>query len=46
MAALASHRKGFSARENIIENGSVHLEICYPAGPPDRALGGLKIEFR
>ena len=46
MAALASHRKVLSAREKIIENGSLQLEIYYLAGPPDRALDGLKIEFR
>ena len=34
MAALASHRKGLSAREKIVENGSLQLEICYLVGPP------------
>ena len=43
VAALAPHRKGLSTREKIIENGSLQLEICYPVGPPDRALDGLKI---
>ena len=43
---LASYRPWLSAREKIIENGSLQLEICYPAGLPDRALGGLKIKFR
>ena len=46
MAALAFCRKGLSAREKIIENGSLQLEIYYLAGPPDRALDGLKIKFR
>ena len=46
MAALAFCRKGLSAREKIIENGTLQLEIYYLAGPPDRALGGLKIKFR
>ena len=43
MAALTSYRPWLSAREKIIENGSLQLEICYPAGLPDRALGGVKI---
>jgi hypothetical protein len=43
MNALASYRPWLSAREKIIENGSLPLEICYPAGLPDRALDGLKI---
>jgi hypothetical protein len=43
MAALTSYRTWFSTREKIIENGSLQLEICYPAGLPDRALSGLKI---
>ena len=42
-AALAFHRKWLSAREKIIENGSLQLEIRHLAGPPDRALDGLKI---
>jgi len=42
-AALAFHRKWLSAREKIIENGWLQLEICHLAGPPDRALAGLKI---
>ena len=45
-AALAFHRKWLSAREKIIENGSLQLEIRHLAGPPDRALDGLKIQFR
>ena len=45
MAALAFCRKWISAREKIIENGSLQLEIYYLAGPPDRALDGLKTEF-
>ena len=43
LAVLASHRVWISAREKIIENGSLHLEICHPVGPPDQALDGLKI---
>ena len=46
MAALAFCRKELSAREKIIENGSLQLEIYYLAGPPDRAVDGLKIQFR
>jgi hypothetical protein len=46
MATLASYRQGLSARKKIIENGSLQLEIYYLAGPPDRALDGLKIKFR
>ena len=45
-AALAFHRKWLSAREKIIENGSLQLEIRHLAGPPDGALDGLKIELR
>ena len=43
MIALTSYRPWLSAREKIIENGSLQLEICYPIGLPDRALGGSKI---
>ena len=43
MTALASYRPWLSAREKIIEKGSLQLEICYPAGLPDQALGGFKI---
>ena len=39
MPALASYRPWRSAREKIIENGSLQLEICYPArlGRPSRS---------
>ena len=46
MSALASRRPHLSAREKTTENGSLQLEICYPAGPPDWALGRVKNRIR